>query len=390
MTARALDGTVKLTKDEVLRYARNLITPEVGMAGQLKLKQAKVLVIGTGGLGSPISIYLAAAGVGKLGVVDADVVEVSNLQRQVLHRTSDVGRSKVASARDTLVDINPYIELVTYDTRLARQNALEIIRGYDIVVDGTDNLPSRYLLSDACVLLGKPLVHGSVFRFQGQVSVLCTKEGPCYRCVYPEPPPPELVQRIAVGGIVGVQPGIIGCIQALEVIKLIVGRGQPLIGRLLVFDGMNLKFGEVRLRKDPDCPACGIHPTLNEQLVDYEAFCGIRGPAAPSPAGIPEIAADELRNVIAEGKPVILIDARAPEEYKAGHIPNAKSIPLSELLFHIHEFTWADDIVVYCGPDGRSREAAETLLKLNFRKTRLLKGGFSAWTEQDKSGVMKD
>jgi len=390
MTARALDGTVKLTKDEVLRYARNLITPEVGMAGQLKLKQAKVLVIGTGGLGSPISIYLAAAGVGKLGVVDADVVEVSNLQRQVLHGTSDVGRSKVASARDTLVDINPYIELVTYDTRLARQNALEIIRGYDIVVDGTDNLPSRYLLSDACVLLGKPLVHGSVFRFQGQVSVLCTKEGPCYRCVYPEPPPPELVQRIAVGGIVGVQPGIIGCIQALEVIKLIVGRGQPLIGRLLVFDGMNLKFGEVRLRKDPDCPACGIHPTLNKQLVDYEAFCGIRGPAAPLPAGIPEIAADELRNVIAEGKPVILIDARAPEEYKAGHIPNAKSIPLSELLFHIHEFTWADDIVVYCGPDGRSREAAETLLKLNFRKTRLLKGGFSAWTEQGKPGVQKD
>jgi molybdopterin/thiamine biosynthesis adenylyltransferase/rhodanese-related sulfurtransferase len=380
MTTPVVSGPVKLTKDEILRYARNLITPEVGMAGQLKLKQAKVICIGTGGLGSPISIYLVAAGVGKLGLVDADVVEVSNLQRQVLHGTSDVGRAKVDSARDTLRELNPHVELEMYNARLSRQNALEILKDYDIVVDGTDNIPSRYLLSDACVLLGKPLVHGSVFRFQGYTTVLCAPGGPCYRCVYPEPPPPELVQRIAVGGIVGVQPGIIGCIQALEVIKLIVGQGKPLIGRLLVFDGMNLKFRELTLRKDPDCEACGARPTLTRDLVDYNAFCGVRAPAEPA-AGIAEVSVQELRRIIGEERPCILIDVREAQEYEAGHIPGAVAIPLGEILYHLHEFTWADDIVVYSGTDERAQEAAETLLRFNFRRTRVLKGGYPAWTQ---------
>jgi len=382
MSTEVPTALASLSKDEILRYARHLITPEVGMAGQLKLKQAKVLCIGTGGLGSAITIYLAAAGVGKLGLVDSDVVEVSNLQRQILHGTSDVGRPKLASARDTLLDINPYVQLETYEARLSRENALEIIKDYEIVVDGTDNLPSRYLLSDACVLLGKPLVHGSVYRFEGQASVLCTKEGPCYRCVYPDPPPPEVVQRIAVGGILGVQPGIIGCLQALEVIKLIVGKGKLLIGRLLVFDGLNLKFREIKLRKDPNCPACGTHPTINEQLVDYAAFCGIRTPAQPAPAAIPEITAQELKASLEAQRPVILIDLREPSEFAAGHIPGARSIPLGELLFRLHEFTWADDIVVYSHSDARSREAAETLWMANFRKGRVLKGGFRAWREQ--------
>jgi molybdopterin/thiamine biosynthesis adenylyltransferase/rhodanese-related sulfurtransferase len=375
-------GQPQLTKDEVLRYGRHLITPEVGMAGQLKLKQAKVLCVGTGGLGSAITIYLAAAGVGKLGVVDADVVEVSNLQRQVLHGTSDVGRPKVASARDTLQEINPHVAVETYETRLCRQNALEIVKGYDLVVDATDNVPSRYLLSDACVLLRKPLVHGSVFRFEGQATVFDAARGPCYRCVYPDPPSPELVQRIAVGGILGVQPGIIGCIQALEVIKLIVGKGKPLIGRLLVFDGVNLRFREVKLRKDPACAACGTHPTITEQLIDYEAFCGVRAPAPHAAGAPPEMSPQELRRMMEQGEPLILVDVREPQEVESGRIPGARSIPLRDLLFHLHEFSWADTLVVYSQSGARSREAAETLLNANFRKTRVLRGGFRAWQEQ--------
>lgn len=382
MATRPVIAAPQLTKDEILRYGRHLITPEVGMAGQLMLKQAKVLCIGTGGLGSASTIYLAAAGVGKLGLVDSDVVEVSNLQRQILHGTSDVGRTKLASARDTLREINPHVELATYETRLSRQNALEILQDYDVVVDGTDNVPSRYLLSDACVLLRKPLVHGSVYRFEGQTTVFDAQRGPCYRCVYPNPPSPEVVQRIAVGGILGVQPGIIGCIQALEVIKLIVGKGKPLVGRLLVFDGVNLKFREVKLRKDPACPACGTHPTISEQLIDYEAFCGIRAPALPAPATPLEIAPQELRKMIEERQPLIVVDVREPQEFKAGRIPGARSIPLGDLLFHLHEFSWADTLVVYSQLGARSREAAETLLNANFRKTRILQGGFQAWIEQ--------
>ena len=371
---------IPLSEEEITRYARHLITPEVGLAGQLKLKQAKILVVGTGGLGSPISIYLAAGGVGRLGVMDADVVEASNLQRQILHGTKDVGRLKVDSAREMLEDINPLVEVETHNVLLGRENALEIISAYDLVVDGTDNVPSRYLLSDACVLLGKPLVHGSIFRFQGQVAVLCTKDGPCFRCAFPEPPPPEIVQKISVGGVIGVQPGIIGCLQALEAIKLIVGHGKPLIGRLLVFDGVNLKFREVRLQKDPACVACGTHPTITGNLPDYEAFCGLR-PRAPLAAVNAEITPDELEGLLREKKPLVLLDVREPEEFAKSHIPGARSIPLGELLFHVHEFTWADDIVVYSGADGRAQQAAERLRKFKFRRTRVLAGGFVGWRE---------
>jgi len=381
MQTSTTNANAILTKDEILRYSRHLITPEVGMEGQLKLKQAKVLVIGTGGLGSAITLYLAAAGVGTLGLVDSDVVEVSNLQRQVLHGTSDVGRAKLASARDTLLEINPYVQLTTFETRFSRQNALQIASAYDMVVDGADNLPTRYLASDVCVLLKKPLVHGSVFRFEGQATVFCTANGPFYRCLYPDPPPPDLVQRIAVGGILGVQPGIIGCIQALESIKLIIGKGRPLTGRLLSFDGLNLKFREVRLRKDPACVACGDQPSIDERLIDYEAFCGIRAPVAAA-AGAAEIAPQELKGRLAQAKPLILLDVREPEEYEAGHVPGARSIPLDRLLYHLHEFTWADELVVYGGSEEGAQKAAETLCTANFRKTRILKGGFQAWMKE--------
>lgn len=379
MATPALSLPVELSDDEITRYARHLITPEVGLAGQLKLKQAKVVCIGTGGLGSPISIYLTAAGVGTLGLVDSDVVETSNLQRQVLHATGDVGRLKVDSARDMLVDLNPHLHLHTHNTRLSRQNALEILKDYDVVVDGTDNLPSRYLLSDACVLLEKPLVHGSVFRFQGQATVFDARLGPCYRCVYPEPAPPELVQRISVGGILGVQPGIIGCIQALEVIKLILGKGEPLIGRLLVFEGVSLKFREVKLRKDPACPSCGEHPTISRELMDYEAFCGIK-PAPPQTLGT-AITAQDLETFRAEKKPLVLLDVREADEFQADHIEGARSIPLGDLLYHLHEFSWADDFVVYSGTDTRAEQAVRTLARFNFRRTRVLAGGFPAWQE---------
>jgi len=269
-------AAVQLSKDEILRYSRHLIMPEVGMEGQLKLKQAKVLAIGAGGLGSPLALYLAAAGVGKLGIVDFDVVDFTNLQRQVIHSTSDVGRSKLASARETIQGINPNVEVVTYETRLTSENALDIFKDYDVIADGTDNFPTRYLVNDACVLLGKPNAYGSIFRFEGQASVFYAKEGPCYRCLYPEPPPPGLVPSCAEGGVLGVLPGIVGSIQALETIKLITGKGRPLIGRLLLFDALNLKFRELKLRKSPDCPVCGTHPTITK-LIDYEQFCGIRG-----------------------------------------------------------------------------------------------------------------
>jgi adenylyltransferase/sulfurtransferase len=377
MATPALALPVGLSEDEITRYARHLITPEVGLAGQLKLKQAKVVCIGSGGLGSPISIYLTAAGVGTLGLVDSDVVETSNLQRQVLHGTEDVGRLKLDSARDTLLDINPHLNLQTHNTRFSRQNAFEILKDYDVVVDGTDNLPTRYLLSDACVLLGKPLVHGSVYRFQGQATVFDARRGPCYRCVYPEPAPPELVQRIAVGGILGVQPGVIGCIQALEAIKLILGKGEPLIGRLLVFDGVGMKFREVKLHKDPACAACGERSTITRELMDYENFCGIK----PAPGSVPgqAITVEEVRSFLAEKESLVLIDVREPSEFEAGHIEGARSIPLGDLLYHLHEFSWADDIVVYGGADTRAEQAVRTLAKFNFRRTRVLAGGYATW-----------
>ncbi len=373
--------TAQLTKDEILRYSRHLIMPEVGMDGQLKLKQAKVLTIGAGGLGSPLALYLAAAGVGKLGVVDFDVVDFTNLQRQIIHDTNDVGRPKLTSARETIADINPNVEVVSYETRLTSENALDILKDYDVIADGTDNFPTRYLVNDACVLLGKPNVYGSIFRFEGQASVFYAKAGPCYRCLYPEPPPPGLVPSCAEGGVLGVLPGIIGCIQALETVKLILGHGQPLIGRLLLFDALNLKFRELKLRKNPDCPVCGAKPSITK-LIDYEQFCGIRGEEQEPPKGIPEITAPEVKRMMDEKKPFVLVDVREPHEYQICRIPGSKLIPLGDVPRRMHELNSADEIVVHCRSGQRSAKAVELLMKAGFRKIHNLRGGVLAWADQ--------
>ncbi len=371
----------QLSKEEILRYSRHLIMPEVAMEGQLKLKQAKVLLIGAGGLGAPLALYLAAAGVGTLGIVDFDVVDFTNLQRQIIHDTNDVGRPKLESARDTLHDINPHVEVIAHEARLTSENALEIFKDYDIVADGTDNFPTRYLVNDACVLLGKPNVYGSIFRFEGQASVFYAEQGPCYRCLYPEPPPPGLVPSCAEGGVLGVLPGIVGCIQAIEVIKLILGTGQPLIGRLLLFDALGMKFRELKLRKNPDCPICGEHPTIKE-LIDYEEFCGIRGEEQEYTTTVPEITARELKQMMDEKKPFVLIDVREPHEYQICQLPGAQLIPLGEIPRRMHELNSADEIVVHCKMGGRSAQAVDFLMKSGFRKIRNLKGGILAWSRE--------
>ena len=371
----------KLTKDEVLRYSRHLIMPEVGMDGQLKLKQARVLCIGAGGLGSPLALYLAAAGVGKLGIVDFDTVDFTNLQRQIIHDTNDVGRPKLTSARETIADINPNVEVVGFETRLTSENALDIFKDFDIVADGTDNFPTRYLVNDACVLLGKPNVYGSIFRFEGQASIFYAKEGPCYRCLYPEPPPPGLVPSCAEGGVLGVLPGIVGCIQAVETIKLILGVGRSLIGRLLLFDAMNMKFRELKLRKNPECPACGTHPTVTK-LIDYEQFCGIRGEEHVPPTKVPEMTAPEVKKMMDEKKPFVLVDVREPHEFQICRIPGSILIPLGEVPKRMNELNSADDIVVHCRSGMRSAQAVEFLMKAGFRKIHNLKGGVLAWADE--------
>ena len=381
MATLTVNPTVQLSKDEILRYSRHLIMPEVAMEGQLKLKQAKVLCIGAGGLGSPLALYLAAAGVGKLGMVDFDVVDFTNLQRQIIHDTNDVGRPKLTSARETIQDINPYVEVVPYETRLTSENALEIFKDYDIVADGTDNFPTRYLVNDACVLLGKPNVYGSIFRFEGQASVFYAKEGPCYRCLYPEPPPPGLVPSCAEGGVLGVLPGIVGCIQALETIKLILGKGETLIGRLLLFDALNMKFRELKLRKNPYCPVCGAHPTITK-LIDYEEFCGIRGKEHVVPTHVPETTVIELKKMMDEKKPFVLVDVREPHEFEICRIPGSKLIPLGDVPKRMHELNSADEIVVHCRSGQRSAKAVELLMKAGFRKIQNLKGGVLAWADQ--------
>ena len=389
MTTATLDPTVQLSKEEVLRYSRHLIMPEVGMEGQLKLKQASVLCIGAGGLGSPLTLYLAAAGVGKLGLVDFDVVDLTNLQRQVIHGTSDVGRSKLASARETLEEINPSIEIETYETRLTSENALPMFRDYDVIADGTDNFPTRYLVNDACVLLGKPNVYGSIFRFEGQVSVFYAPEGPCYRCLYSEPPPPGLVPSCAEGGVLGVLPGIIGSIQAMETIKLILGNGRPLIGRLLVFDALGMKFRELKLRKNSDCPICGTHPSIT-RLIDYEHFCGLRGEEQRDVlAGVPEITPQEVKKMMDERKPFILIDVREPHEYQICRIPGSTLIPLGDVPKRLHELNSVDEIVVHCRSGQRSAQAVNLLMKAGFRKIHNLKGGILAWVDQVDSSMPK-
>ncbi|MGH9446659.1 MAG: molybdopterin-synthase adenylyltransferase MoeB [Terriglobia bacterium] len=389
MTTLTMNSTAGLDKDEILRYSRHLIMPEVGMEGQLKLKQARVLCIGAGGLGAPLVLYLAAAGVGKLGLVDFDVVDFTNLQRQVIHGTGDVGRSKLASARDTIADINPNVEVAGFETHLSSENALEIFKDFDIIVDGTDNFPTRYLVNDACVLLGKPNVYGSIFRFEGQASVFYAAEGPCYRCLYPEPPPPGLVPSCAEGGVLGVLPGIIGCIQGIETIKLILGKGQPLIGRLLLFDALGMKFRELKLRKNPECPVCGEHPSIT-QLIDYQQFCGIRGEEATTmDSNLPEITPVELKRLIDSGKPPVIVDVREPHEFQICRIPGSKLIPLGEVPARMNELNTADDIVVHCRSGARSAQAVNLLAKSGFRKIRNLKGGILAWSDQVDPSVPK-
>lgn len=374
----------QLDAQEIRRYSRHLILPEVGTEGQKRLKAAKVLMIGTGGLGSPLGLYLAAAGVGTLGIVDFDVVDESNLQRQVLFGISDVGKPKIEAAAARLRDINPHIQIVPYETRLESSNALDLFRDYDLVVDGTDNFPTRYLVNDACVLLGKPNVYGSIFRFEGQVSVFWGAKGPCYRCLFPEPPPPGLVPSCAEGGVLGVLPGIIGALQANEVIKLIVGAGDPLIGRLVLFDALKLRFRELKLRKDPNCPICSEHPTQTG-LIDYEQFCGIE-PEAPQEDDF-EIEVTDLARWRNEGRDIVLLDVRTPQEYQIARIEGAILIPLQELPDRLNELDTASMIVAQCHGGVRSAQAVHFLRQHGFAKTRNLAGGIDAWSREVDPGV---
>jgi len=369
-----------LSKDEILRYSRHLIMPEVGMEGQQKLKAASVLCIGTGGLGSPLALYLAAAGVGTLGLVDFDVVDFTNLQRQIIHSTADVGRSKLDSASDKIEAMNPFVEVRRFDTRLSSENALRIFRDFDIIVDGTDNFPTRYLVNDACVLSGKPNVYGSIFRFEGQASVFGTKEGPCYRCLYPEPPPPGLVPSCAEGGVLGILPGLVGVIQATETIKLILGAGDPLIGRLLLVDALGMRFRELKLRKNPDCPVCGANPAIT-QLIDYQEFCGIRGEEAPAIAGIAEIQPEELKRRLDAGEDIFVLDVREPHEYQICNL-NGHLIPLGDLPKRMNELDSSREIVAHCRSGVRSGKAVDFLRQAGFRKVKNLAGGILAWADK--------
>src|SRR6266550_28303 len=369
------DVLPKLSHEEILRYSRHLILPDVGLEGQRKLKAARVLLIGAGGLGSPAALYLAAAGVGTLGIVDFDVVDKTNLQRQILHGTETLGMPKLESARRRIEDLNPNVQVETFETRLTSANALDILGEFDVVADGTDNFPTRYLVNDACVLLGKPNVYGSIFRFEGQASVFYAKEGPCYRCLYAEPPPPGLVPSCAEGGVLGVLPGIIGSIQAMETIKLIVGAGEPLIGRLLLFDALKLQFRELKLAKDPDCPVCGPRPSVTE-LIDYEAFCGIG--AEPSYEGA-EITAAELKAEWDRNPDLLVIDVREPHEYEIAHIDGAVLIPLGELPDRLGELDGHREVVTHCHHGARSLKALEILKAAGFSKVRSLRGGIDAW-----------
>lgn len=380
-----------LTQEEILRYSRHLIMPEVGVEGQEKLKNSSILLIGSGGLGSPLGLYLAAAGVGRLGLVDFDLVDFSNLQRQVIHGTSDVGRPKVDSAKETIQDINPTVQVDTYKTKLTAENAMEILKGYDLVMDGTDNFPTRYLVNDACVLLKKPNVYGSIFRFEGQVTVFWSEKGPCYRCLYPEPPPPGAVPSCAEGGVLGILPGVIGLLQATEAVKMIIGRGELLVGRLLLYNALDMKFREVKIQKDPDCPACGQNPTI-KALIDYEQFCGLgRGEevAAATANGIPEIAAKELKTMMERKQKFVLVDVREPSEHQIARIPGSRLIPLGEVAQRANELDTADDIVVHCKMGGRSAKAIRILQQMGFKKLRNLKGGIQAWSEEVDPSVPK-
>jgi adenylyltransferase/sulfurtransferase len=374
-----------LSHEELLRYSRHLTLPDVGVEGQSKLKRGRVLLVGAGGLGSPAALYLAAAGVGTLGLVDFDLVDRSNLQRQILHGTSDIGTPKTDSARGRLHDINPHVAVETFGARLTSANALDIIRNFDIVLDGSDNFPTRYLVNDACVLLGKPNVYGAVFRFDGQVSVFFAKAGPCYRCLYAEPPPPDLVPSCAEGGVLGVLPGVIGSLQALETIKLILGFGESLVARLLLFDGRRMQFRELALEKDPDCPVCGTHPTVT-QLIDYEAFCGVGAGSRESGVGV-EISARELQRERARKPSLLLLDVREHREAEIAHIEGAHLIPLRELPGRLSEIPGHAEIVTHCHHGQRSLKAREILVGAGFQHVRSLAGGIDAWSRDVDDGV---
>ena len=377
-----------LTREELQRYSRHIILPDVGLEGQQKLKDAAVLLVGAGGLGSPLAMYLAAAGVGRLGIVDFDVVDVSNLQRQVLHGTSDIGRSKLASAADHLREINPHVALELHEAALTSKNALDIIKNYDIVADGTDNFPTRYLVNDACVLAGKQNVYASIFRFEGQVSVFGAVEGPCYRCIYPEPPPPGLVPSCAEGGVLGVLPGMVGTIQATEVIKLLLGIGEPLIGRLMLVDALTMRFREWKVPRDPDCPVCGDAPTQTT-LIDYEAFCGM--PAHDGAAPSDEMTVKELNHRRLAGTPPLLLDVRQPFELEIASLDANKMIPLDELPGRLDELMPYQDaeLVVLCKSGARSAKAVQLLKEAGFTKAINLKGGTLAWSEEVDDSVAK-
>ena len=379
----------ELSKDEILRYSRHLIMPEVGMEGQLKLKNAKLLLVGTGGLGAPLGLYLAAAGVGRIGIVDFDVVDFTNLQRQVIHGTRDVGRKKLDSAADRMRDINPNVQIDKYEVALASDNALDILSGYDIIVDGTDNFPTRYLVNDACVILKKPNVYGSIFRFEGQSTVFAYPGGPCYRCLYPEPPPPGLVPSCAEGGVLGILPGIIGLVQATEAVKLVLGVGEPLVGRLLLYDALAMRFRELKLRRNPDCPVCGDHPTITK-LIDYQEFCGVPQhqpePVSEKPG---EISPVEVKEKLDRGDQFVLIDVREPHEWQICRIPQAKLIPLGELPKRVNELDSAVEIVAHCKSGMRSAKAVDFLKQAGFKKVKNMTGGILAWSDKVDPSVPK-
>lgn len=384
-TAPALPS---LEHDEVQRFSRHLILPEVGMEGQRRLKAASVLCIGAGGLGSPALLYLAAAGVGRLGIVDFDVVDVSNLQRQVIHGTPDVGRPKLQSARDRVLEINPHVKVDLHEVALSSQNALDLFKDYDVIVDGTDNFPTRYLVNDACVLLGKPNAYGSIFRFEGQASVFATEGGPCYRCLYPEPPPPGLVPSCAEGGVLGVLPGIIGVIQATEAIKVILGIGEPLIGRFLIYDALRMRFRELKLRRDPECPVCGDNPTVTE-LIDYEQFCGVKPAAAATPTAasaasqeIPAVTVEDLKARLDAQDDLLIVDVREPHEVDICRIAGSTVIPLGELPARLAEVPRDRDVVVHCKMGGRSAKAVGLLCEAGYTRAVNLTGGILAWVER--------
>jgi molybdopterin/thiamine biosynthesis adenylyltransferase/rhodanese-related sulfurtransferase len=377
-----------LSNEEIRRYSRHLILPEFGMEGQRKLKQGSVLLIGTGGLGSPLALYLAAAGVGHIGLVDFDIVDESNLQRQIIHGTSTLGIRKTESAKMRLRDLNPHIDIATYDVQITSDNAFDLIRPYDVIVDGTDNFPTRYLTNDACVMLGKPNVYGSIFRFEGQATVFSPKHGgPCYRCLYPEPPPPGLVPSCAEGGVLGVLPGVVGTIQATEAIKLLTGIGEPLIGRLLLYDALAMRFRELKLRRNPDCPVCGDHPTVTE-LIDYQQFCGISPEEAHRDATI-EMTPAEVADWLHSDNPPFLLDVREPNEWEICHIPGAVRISVNELAERMNELDSAVEMVVYCRSGVRSARAVELLRQAGFRKVKNMAGGILRWSDEVDPSVPK-